>query len=144
MTKLTPTQPPSGQRPAPPLIEHIEPYRQRLFTLFFDTFDEHGRLRYNLGLDGRAKKNWKTVDADLKALYALCSDPLRGYDNDISTLANDLDQARDDLDLGKKLVRCNPVLDDWLVIKKDRIERRGGAQSGHLAGSRNLRAQTPK
>ena len=109
-----------------PLIQHVEPYRQRLFRQFFDTRDEQGRLRYNLGLFGRSKKNWKTADADLTALYALCSDPQRGYDNDVSTLANDLDQARDDLDLGKKLVRCNPVLDEWLAIKKDRIERRDG------------------
>src|SRR5262245_40278266 len=56
-----------------PLLDHVEPYRRRLFTEAFDTFDETGRPRYNLILTGRAKKNWKSADLVIAALYALCA-----------------------------------------------------------------------
>lgn len=108
-----------------PLLTLMEPYRLRLFNQFFNR-DVDGRLPFNLRLDGRAKKNWKTTDLVLGGLYCVVDDPALGYDADGSLLANDGDQARDDLTLAKKLVQANPVLQEWLKVKRDVIERRDG------------------
>jgi hypothetical protein len=119
----------------------VEPYRQQLFVRFFDERDDAGRLRYNLGLFGRAKKNWKTADLALAALFCLVSEPPTGYDSDCYVLANDGDQARDDLSLAKKIVKANPILDDALICRKDVIERRDARgfleilPAGDVAGS---------
>jgi hypothetical protein len=109
-----------------PLLHRVEPYRQRLFGRFFDERDENGRHAYNLGLFGRAKKNWKSGDLALAALYCLVSDPLPGYDADCYILANDKDQAADDLGLAKKIVKANAILHEALTLKHDRIERKDG------------------
>jgi hypothetical protein len=109
-----------------PLAGHVEPYRDRIFRLALDTFEPAGRPRYNLILTGRAKKNWKSADLALAALFALVSDSPAGHDSECYVLANDMDQARDDLTLAKKLVRANPVLQDWLHVKRDSLERRDG------------------
>jgi hypothetical protein len=69
------------------LLGRIEPYRQRLFVRFFDDRDEAGRLQFNLGLFGRAKKNWKTADLALAAVFALVSEAAPGYDSDVYVLA---------------------------------------------------------
>jgi len=107
-----------------PLMGHVEPYRRRLFSQFFDERDDTGRLKYNLGLFGRAKKNWKTADLGLASLYCLVNEPPAGYDSACYILANDVDQARDDLALVKKIVAANDVLLDWLTVKRDIIERK--------------------
>ena len=109
-----------------PLMAHIEPYRAKLFTLALDTFDPDGRPRYNLILCGRAKKNWKTADLCLAALFALVSDSPAGHDSECYLLANDADQARDDLALAKKIVKANPDLAQWLKVKANSIERKDG------------------
>lgn len=124
-----------------PLRSVVEPYRQQLFVRFFDERDDAGRLRFNLGLFGRAKKNWKTADLALAALYCLVSEPPSGYDSDCYVLANDGDQARDDLSLAKKIVKVNPILDEALTCRKDVIERKDGRgflqilPAGDVAGS---------
>ena len=46
--------------------------------------------------------------------------------NEGYVLANDSDQARDDLTLAKKLIAVNEELEDLLIVKKDTIERRDG------------------
>lgn len=109
-----------------PLLDVIEPYRRRFFTRFFDERDAEGRLRYNLALAGRAKKNWKTADLGLGALFCLVTDTSAAYDSECYILANDGDQARDDLALVKKLVQANGALLDWLTIRRDLIERKDG------------------
>jgi len=109
-----------------PLLPTIEPYRRRLFEQFFDEHEEDGRPRFNLGLFGRGKKNWKTSDLVLAALFCLVSESPAGYDSECYVLANDGDQARDDLALAKKLVKVNPVLQDWLTAKRDSITRKDG------------------
>ena len=53
-----------------PLTEVIEPYRATIFEQALYTFDGE-RPRYNLVLTGRAKKNWKSADLILAALYRL-------------------------------------------------------------------------
>ena len=41
-------------------------------------------------------------------------------------VASDIGQANDNLDLTKKIIRSNQVLDGELIIKSDTIERRDG------------------
>jgi hypothetical protein len=71
--------------------------------------------RFNLALMGRGKKNWKSADHILAALYRLLvgSNP-NGHQ--CYVLANDLDQANDDLELAKKLVSVNPILDNAVKV----------------------------
>ncbi len=78
-----------------PMLANVEPYRERIFTAFFDECREDGAPRYNLGLFGRAKKNWKSADLVLACLYALLTDSPGG--NQVYLVANDMDQAKDDL-----------------------------------------------
>ena len=119
-----------------PLLNVIEPYRRQIFTEALYSFDATGRSVYNLVLCGRAKKNWKTADLVLAALYKLLAwESVSG--NQCYVLANDLDQANDDLALAKKLIESrdpktlwlkplNPLLNDELVIKQRLIERKDG------------------
>jgi hypothetical protein len=108
-----------------PLLNHIEPYRRKIFTDVLDSFDRHGRVRYSQALLGRAKKNWKSTDLILAATYRLV-----GYDspggNQCYILANDLDQAADDLTLAKKFIAANPLLEERLIVRKETIERADG------------------
>ena len=93
-----------------PLLDTIEPYRQRIFEEALYTWDG-AAPRYNLVLCGRAKKNYKTTDMILAALYRFLVCPST-LGNDCYLLANDEGQAADDLALAKKLVEANPVLED--------------------------------
>jgi hypothetical protein len=52
-----------------PLLDTIEPYRRRILADVLFTFEPNGAPRYNFALCGRAKKNWKTSDLILAALY---------------------------------------------------------------------------
>ena len=52
-----------------PLV--IEPYRKHIFSQALFSFNANGAPLYNLVLAGRAKKNWKTADLILAALYRL-------------------------------------------------------------------------
>lgn len=123
-----------------PLLPHIARYRRKIFTDVLDTVERHGRVRYSQALLGRAKKNWKSTDLILAALYRLV-----GYDspggNQCYILANDLDQAADDLTLAKKIIAANPLLQERLVVRKETIERvddRGFLQilpAGNIKGS---------
>ncbi len=108
-----------------PLPDVIEPYRALIFERALWTFDDEGFPLYNLVLAGRAKKNWKSADLVLAALYKLVMtrDP-RGADGFL--IANDEEQAGDDLTLAKKIVRSNPGLSERLVIRAKGIERRDG------------------
>ena len=106
-----------------PLLSVIEPYRMRIFEEFFNR-DTTGRLRFNLGLFGRAKKNWKSADAVLAGLYALMADSPGG--NQVYLVANDEGQAADNLSLAKKLIKANPLLQEWVRVRKNIIERRDG------------------
>ncbi|MGC4084263.1 MAG: hypothetical protein QM736_19675 [Vicinamibacterales bacterium] len=107
-----------------PLLPIIEPYRRHLFERFNEWDVAAGRCRYNLGLFGRGKKNWKTADAMLNALYALIADSTGG--NQVYIVANDEGQAADNLTLLKKLIAANPWLESWVRVKKNVIERCDG------------------
>src|SRR5579863_8022491 len=92
-----------------PLLPTVEPYRRRLFQSALDTVGPDGLPAINFVLAGRGKKNWKSADLVLAALYKLViSDTPQGSDGFI--LANDEGQAADDLSLAKKLVAINPDL----------------------------------
>ncbi len=90
-----------------------------------DQIDPDGRLRYNLILSGRAKKNWKSADLILAALFALLANDSPGG-NQVYLFANDEGQAADDLQLAKKLVEANPILAERLVPRQKSIDRRDG------------------
>jgi hypothetical protein len=107
-----------------PLLATIEPYRRLLLEQFFAWDAAAARYRYNLGLFGRAKKNWKTADSMLAAFFALMVDTPLG--NQVYVAANDKGQAADDLKLAAKLVKANPLLADWVHVKQNVIERRDG------------------
>jgi hypothetical protein len=107
------------------LLDCVEPYRQRIFTSVLDERDALGRPRYNLALTGRAKKNWKSADLVLAALYALLAGAPGGAQ--CYLLANDEEQAGDDLELAKKIVEANgAALADRLAVKQKIIQRLDG------------------
>jgi hypothetical protein len=111
-----------------PLMDTIESYRRRLFEDALCALGPDGSPRYDRVLSGRAKKNWKTTDLALAALYKLlaCDSPAG---NDCFVLANDEGQAADDLSLVKKLVARNPILDREVTVKQKEITRRDGRGS---------------
>lgn len=110
-----------------PLLEVMEPYRQKILTEALYTFRPDGSPLYRRVLTGRAKKNSKTTDAVLAALYKCLVWKAHGdKGNEVYFIASDLAQANDDLDLTKKIVRRNPVLEAELMIKSNVIERRDG------------------
>src|SRR5262249_34482946 len=102
----------------------VEPYRRAIFHRAFSV-DAAGHPLYSLVLCGRGKKNAKTLDLVLAGLYSLLlRDAVQGTGGFL--LANDEDQAGDDLDLASKLVRANPSLDEEVVVRSKGIERRDG------------------
>jgi hypothetical protein len=105
-------------------VDTIEPYRRRLFATALDSFYADGRVKYTMILSGRAKKNWKSSDLVLSALFALLAND--GPDNTCYIVANDKDQAADDLTIAKLILRANPVIGDLVTIRKDVIERKDG------------------
>ena len=111
-----------------PLIDTIEPYRRQLFTAALDTFGSDGLPHYNMVIAGRAKKNWKSADLVLAALFKLII-PDSAQGNDGFILANDEGQAGDDLSLAKKLVAINPDLEAELEPLQKEIRRRDGRGS---------------
>jgi hypothetical protein len=108
-----------------PLMDTIEDYRRRGFTELLDTRREDGSPQFNFALWGRAKKNNKTTDLVLCAFYKLLV-PHSVQGNQCYIVANDEQQAADDLALAKKLVQCNPVLQAELKIERKRIVRKDG------------------
>ena len=105
-----------------PMLDHVEPYRRPIFEAF-DAVEPDGRARYNLGLVGRAKKNWKSADLVLMGLTALLANDAP-HGNVVYLLANDEGQADGDLALAKNIVAASPLLRERLLVKKKVIERR--------------------
>ena len=89
------------------LLATIEPYRREIFTKALDTYRPDGSPQYNQVVAGRGKKNAKSLDLELAALF--CTIIRRSvHGNDSLILANDEAQAGDDLELIRKLVARNP------------------------------------
>jgi hypothetical protein len=109
-----------------PLLDHIEEYRRELFHKALDSFDANGRPLYSMVLAGRAKKNAKSLDLILSALFVLViRRSIQGSDGFI--LANDADQAADDLSLAKKLIAANPDLRDEIDVLSNELRLRDGS-----------------
>jgi hypothetical protein len=119
-----------------PLLDTIEPYRRAIFETVLYTFDGT-RPRYNLAICGRAKKNWKTSDLILAALYRLLVWP-SPHGNDCFVLANDEGQAADDLDLAKKLVAANPIIAREVDLRAKEIIRRDGRGRMQILPARDI------
>jgi hypothetical protein len=121
---------------ARPLLDTIEEYRRAIFETVLYTFDG-ARPQYNLAVCGRAKKNWKTADLILAALYRLLVWP-SPQGNDCFILANDEGQAADDLDLAKKLVTANPIIAREVEPRAKEIIRRDGAGRMQILPARDI------
>lgn len=107
------------------LPDVIEPYRRRLFADALYTFREDDTPLYNLVLRGTGKKNWKSADLILAGLYRFLAWPSTAG-NDCLLLANDEDQAGDDLTILKKLIEANVPLQDRVEVRAKEIIRRDG------------------
>ena len=119
-----------------PLMDTIEPYRRELFTQALDTY-EGGRPKYNLVLAGRGKKNNKSLDLTLAALFCLViRRSIQGSDAYI--LASDEDQAADDLQLARKLVACNPDLAAEIEVFSKELRLRDGSASLRILPARDV------
>src|ERR1700733_13604829 len=102
----------------------IEPYRLDIFRRAFDERGPDGRPRYNMVVCGRGKKNFKSADLVLASLFCLlCRESPQG--SDVLVVANDEDQASDDLSLAKKLVEINGLTEELEILDKE-IRRRDG------------------
>jgi hypothetical protein len=119
-----------------PLLDTIEPYRRQIFCDVLYTFDSI-RPRYNLAVCGRAKKNAKTLDLILAALYRFLVWPSPAG-NDIFILANDEGQAADDLDLAKKLVTANPIIAREVEVRAKEIIRKDGAGKTQILPAKDV------
>ena len=53
------------------LLDVIEPYRRAIFTAALDTYGPDGTPVHNMVLAGRGKKNWKSCDLVLAALFVI-------------------------------------------------------------------------
>jgi hypothetical protein len=126
-----------------PLLDTIEAYRRRQFHLALDTYRPDGVPQHNLVVSGRGKKNWKSADLVLAALYCLVIRESAGG-NDSYILANDEDQAGDDLELAKKLVAINPDLKAELQVLEKEIRRRDGGGSLKILPARDAVGQHGK
>ncbi|MDE3039656.1 MAG: hypothetical protein KGJ82_03630 [Nitrospirota bacterium] len=110
-----------------PLLDVIPIFWQAIITEALYTIRPDGSPQFNRTLWGMGKKNMKTLMLVLSGLYKLLAWKPAGHKgNQCYLIASDLGQADDDLDLGKKLIRCNPVLSNEVVMKQNVIERRDG------------------
>lgn len=126
-----------------PLLKTIEPYRQQIFERVLDGVGPDGRPNYNLALCGRAKKNWKTADLILAALYRLLIWP-SDKGNDGFILANDEGQAGDDLSLAKKLILANDVLAHEVTLSARAITRNDGAGALQILPANDIKGSHGK
>lgn len=120
-----------------PLMDTIEPYRREIFVKALHTFRPDGTPQYNQVVRGSGKKNNKSTDLTLAGLFKLLI-PETVQGNDAFILANDEDQAGDDLDLCKKLIAVNPVLAAELWVLDKEIRRRDGRGTFRVLPAKNV------
>jgi hypothetical protein len=126
-----------------PLMDTVEPYRRDILERALFTFGDDGRPQFNFVLCGRAKKNWKTADLCLAALYRFLAWP-SDKGNDSYVLANDEGQAGDDLSLVKKLIAFNPILAAEVTVNQKEILRRDGRGKLQILPARDVAGQHGK
>lgn len=108
-----------------PLLSVIEPYRSKIFEDALAVDPVTGWPRYSLVFAGRAKKNWKSADLILGALYRFSAWKTSGS-NDVLILANDLDQAADDFQILTKLIEKNPLIKNMVEVRVREVLRLDG------------------
>jgi hypothetical protein len=123
-----------------PLLDTVEEYRREIFRQAFDEVGDDGKARFNLVLAGRGKKNSKSADLDLAALYAVVGKPKTAQGNVGLLIANSEDQAADDLDLLKKLILCNPLLRSGFEIFEKHERMKDGSGQIEVLPSRDVAA----
>jgi hypothetical protein len=111
-----------------PLVNTIEDYRKELFRRALDDLAPDGAPRINFVLAGRGKKNWKSADLILAALFCLLVRTSPQGSN-CYILANDEGQAGDDLDIAKRLIAANPDLSNYVTVLNKEIKRKDGKGS---------------
>lgn len=126
-----------------PLMDTIELYRRTILSDGLFSFDADGRPHFNFILCGRAKKNWKTTDLILAALYRFLAWP-SDKGNDCFILANDEGQAADDLTLAKKLIAVNQILAAEVVVNAKEIVRNDGRGKLQILPARDVAGQHGK
>lgn len=110
-----------------PLLDVMPAFWQAIITEALFTFRADGSPQFNRTLWGMAKKNMKTLTLVCTGLYKLLAwTPAGAKGNQCYFVASDLGQAADDLDLCKKLIRCNPILEQEVMLKQNVVERRDG------------------
>lgn len=120
-----------------PLLDVIDEYRQRIFEHALNAYDADGWPQFSMVLTGRAKKNWKSADLILAAFYRfLAWESAQG--NDCYILANDEEQAGDDLELGRKIIAANPMLASEVVVRDKWIERKDGKGTLQILPARDV------
>jgi hypothetical protein len=113
----------------------IEEYRRNIFRQALDEVGPDGRPRYTMVVSGRGKKNCKTLDLVLAALFVLViRKSIQGSDGLVA--ANDAGQALDDMNLARKLVACNPMLLAEIEVKASELRLRDGSDVENIAGAR--------
>ena len=121
-----------------PLLDRIEEYRRAIFRQALDTYtDKPRRPRFNLVLCGRGKKNWKSADLILAALYCLVI-RRSALGNDCLIVASDEGQAKDDLDIARKLVDRNPVLAAEIEPLAKELRLRDGSGSLRILPAKDV------
>jgi hypothetical protein len=124
-----------------PLV--IEDYRKDIFRKALDTYRDDDVPMFTLVLAGRGKKNHKSTDLILAALFVLmCRESPQG--SDALLVANDADQAGQDLDLAKKIIAANPDIADELDILTDEIRRKDGKGTMRVLPANNVVGQHGK
>ena len=89
--------------------------KKEIFDPIFKTKDEQGFRKYNLGLIGLPRKNGKSTLSSGIALHALFC---WGSDIEITSIANDKEQAGLIFDFTKKAILRNPLLKNSTEIFK--------------------------
>jgi hypothetical protein len=108
------------------------------FELALDTFRPDGSPIYNLILAGRGKKNAKSLDLDLAALYCVVVRRRALQGNDALILASDEDQAGDDLDLVRKLILRNPELRSEFDLTQKEFRLKDGSGLIRILSARDV------
>jgi hypothetical protein len=120
-----------------PLLDTIEEYRRAIFVEALDTFRADGSPVYNMVVAGRGKKNAKSLDLILAALYVLViRRSVQG--NDCFIAANDSDQAGDDLSLAKKLIAHNPDLAAEIDVLAAELRLKDGSAALKILPARDV------
>jgi hypothetical protein len=125
-----------------PMGQVLMPFQRDILREFSATIrTDDGAPWYRRGLLHMAKKNAKTLLLILDAMITLHTDKPMGHKGcQIIYVANDQNQADENLDFTKKLYRVNPILMDEVQIKNSIIQKQDGTGYIEIVASRNVDA----